>query len=281
MSIMKFTKMHGAGNDYIYVNGFEETIKDRSAFSIKVSDRHFGIGSDGLIVVDPSDVADCKMDMYNADGSQGKMCGNGVRCVAKFVYDNGIVKKEDIAIETLSGIKYIKVTVKDGKVVAARVNMGKPILKADEIPTKFEGDTVVSQKLSIGEKSYDVTCVSMGNPHCILYVDDVKNLDLEKIGPDFENHPMFPDRINTEFIHIVSETEFDMRVWERGSGETLACGTGACAAAVASVLNGYCKRNTDIKVNLIGGTLTINWTDEGDVYMTGPAETVCTGEIEE
>lgn len=281
MSIMKFTKMHGAGNDYIYVNGFEETIKDRSAFSIKVSDRHFGIGSDGLIVVDPSDVADCKMDMYNADGSQGKMCGNGVRCVAKFVYDNGIVKKEDIAIETLSGIKYIKVTVKDGKVVAARVNMGKPILKADEIPTKFEGDTVVSQKLSIGQKSYDVTCVSMGNPHCILYVDDVKNLDLEKIGPDFENHPMFPDRINTEFIHIVSETEFDMRVWERGSGETLACGTGACAAAVASVLNGYCKRNTDIKVNLIGGTLTINWTDEGDVYMTGPAETVCTGEIEE
>lgn len=281
MSVMKFTKMHGAGNDYIYVNGFEETIKDRSAFSIKVSDRHFGIGSDGLIVVDPSDVADCKMDMYNADGSQGKMCGNGVRCVAKFVYDNGIVKKEDIAIETLSGIKYIKVTVKDGKVVAARVNMGKPILKADEIPTKFEGDTVVSQKLSIGEKSYDVTCVSMGNPHCILYVDDVKNLDLEKIGPDFENHPMFPDRINTEFIHIVSETEFDMRVWERGSGETLACGTGACAAAVASVLNGYCKRNTDIKVNLIGGTLTINWTYEGDVYMTGPAETVCTGEIEE
>lgn len=278
---MKFTKMHGAGNDYIYVNGFEETIKDRNAFSIKVSDRHFGIGSDGLIVVDPSEVADCKMDMYNADGSQGKMCGNGVRCVAKFVYDNGIVNKEDIAIETLSGIKYIKVTVKDGKVVAARVNMGKPILKADEIPTKFEGETVVSQKLSIGEKDYDVTCVSMGNPHCILYVDDVKTLDLEKIGPDFENHEMFPDRINTEFIHIISDTEFDMRVWERGSGETLACGTGACAATVASVLNGYCKRNTDIKVNLIGGTLTVNWTDGGDVYMTGPAETVCTGEIDE
>lgn len=278
---MKFTKMHGAGNDYIYVNGFEETIKNRNEFSKKVSDRHFGIGSDGLIVVDPSEVADCKMDMYNADGSQGKMCGNGVRCVAKFVYDNGIVKKEDIAIETLSGIKYIKVTVKDGKVVAARVNMGKPILRAQEIPTKFEGDTVVSKKLSIGESTFDVTCVSMGNPHCILYVDDVKLIDLEKIGPDFENHPMFPDRINTEFIHIVSETEFDMRVWERGSGETLACGTGACAAAVASVLNGYCKRNTDIKVNLLGGTLTINWTDDGDVYMTGPAETVCTGEIEE
>ena len=278
---MKFTKMHGAGNDYIYVNGCEETIKDRNKFSIKVSDRHFGIGSDGLIVVDPSEVADCKMDMYNADGSQGKMCGNGVRCVAKFVYDNGIVNKEDIAIETLSGIKYIKVTVKDGKVVAARVNMGKPILKADEIPTRFEGETVVSQKLSIGKNDYDVTCVSMGNPHCILYVDDVKTLDLEKIGPDFENHEMFPDRINTEFIHIISDTEFDMRVWERGSGETLACGTGACAATVASVLNGYCKRNTDIKVNLIGGTLTVNWTDGGDVYMTGPAETVCTGEIDE
>lgn len=281
MSIMKFTKMHGAGNDYIYVNGFEETIRNRNEFSKKVSDRHFGIGSDGLIVVDPSEVADCKMDMYNADGSQGKMCGNGVRCVAKFVYDNGIVKKDDIAIETLSGIKYIKVTVENGKVTAARVNMGKPILKAAEIPTKFEGDSVISQKLSIGEKSYAVTCVSMGNPHCILYVDNIQKLDLEKIGPDFENHEMFPDRINTEFIHIISETEFDMRVWERGSGETLACGTGACAAAVASVLNGYCKRNTDIKVNLLGGTLTINWTDDGDVYMTGPAATVCTGEIEE
>ncbi len=278
---MKFTKMHGAGNDYIYVNGFEETIRDRSGFSVKVSDRHFGIGSDGLIVVDPSDVADCKMDMYNADGSQGKMCGNGVRCVAKFVYDNGIVKKDDIAIETLSGIKYIKVTVENGRVVAARVNMGKPILKSDEIPTRFGGETVVSQKLSIGEKSYSVTCVSMGNPHCVTFVDDVKALDLEKIGPGFENHEMFPDRINTEFIHVISETEFDMRVWERGSGETLACGTGACAAAVACVLNGCCKRNTDIKVNLLGGTLTVNWTDGGDVYMTGPAETVCTGEIEE
>ena len=278
---MKFTKMHGAGNDYIYVNGFEEKIKDRSAFSIKVSDRHFGIGSDGLIVIDPSDKADFKMDMYNADGSQGKMCGNGIRCVAKFVYDNGMTDKDEVAIETLSGIKFIKLKTENGKAVAATVNMGKPILKAGEIPTKFEGDTVVSQKLSIGENDYSVTCVSMGNPHCILYVDDVQPLNLEKIGPSFENHPMFPERINTEFIHIVSETEMDMRVWERGSGETLACGTGACASVVASVLNGYCKKDTEIKVNLLGGTLFIKWTESGEVYMTGPASTVCTGEIDE
>lgn len=278
---MKFTKMHGAGNDYIYVNGFEEKIKDRSAFSVKVSDRHFGIGSDGLIVIDPSDKADFKMDMYNADGSQGKMCGNGIRCVAKFVYDNKMTDKDEVAIETLSGIKYIKLKTENGKAVAATVNMGKPILKAGEIPTKYEGDTVVSQKLSIGENDYSVTCVSMGNPHCILYVDDVKSLDLEKIGPGFENHPMFPERINTEFIHIVSPTEMDMRVWERGSGETLACGTGACAAVVASVLNGYCERDKEIKVNLLGGTLFIKWTQSGEVYMTGPAQTVCTGEIDE
>ncbi len=278
---MKFTKMHGAGNDYIYVNGFEEKINDRSAFSIKVSDRHFGIGSDGLIVIDPSDKADFKMDMYNADGSQGKMCGNGIRCVAKFVYDNKMTDKDEVAIETLSGIKYIKLKTENGKAVAATVNMGKPILKAGEIPTKFEGDTVVSQKLSIGENDYSVTCVSMGNPHCILYVDDVKSLDLEKIGPGFENHPMFPERINTEFIHIVSPTEMDMRVWERGSGETLACGTGACASVVASVLNGFCKKDTEIKVNLLGGTLFVKWTESGEVYMTGPASTVCTGEIDE
>ncbi|HAQ63626.1 MAG TPA: diaminopimelate epimerase [Ruminococcaceae bacterium] len=278
---MKFTKMHGAGNDYIYVNGFEEKIKDRSAFSVKVSDRHFGIGSDGLIVIDPSDKADFKMDMYNADGSQGKMCGNGIRCVAKFVYDNKMTDKDEVAIETLSGIKYIKLKIEGDKAVAATVNMGNPILKAEEIPTKFEGDTVVSQKLSIGENDYSVTCVSMGNPHCILYVDDVKTLNLEKIGPDFENHPMFPERINTEFIHIVSPTEMDMRVWERGSGETLACGTGACAAVVASVLNGCCERDKEIKVNLLGGTLFIKWTQSGEVYMTGPAQTVCTGEIDE
>ena len=220
------------------------------------------------------------MDIYNADGSRAKMCGNATRCVAKYVYDNKMTDKTEIALETLSGIKFIKITVKDGKAVAARVNMGAPILTPREIPTKFDGETVVSQKLTVDDKAYAVTCVSMGNPHCVLYTDDVRALDLPRIGPKFENHEMFPDRINTEFVHIVSETEFDMRVWERGSGETLACGTGACAATVASILNGCCKRDTEIKVNLLGGTLYINWTADGDVYMTGPAETVCTGEID-
>ncbi len=275
---MKFTKMQGAGNDYIYVNCFEETVADPEAVSVRVSDRHFGIGADGLVLIKPSDKADFFMDIYNADGSRAKMCGNATRCVAKYVYDNKMTDKDEIALETLSGVKIIKLTVQDGKAVAARVNMGAPILAAREIPTEFDGETVVSQKLTVGKKTYDVTCVSMGNPHCILYAEDVKALDLPRIGPAFENHEMFPDRINTEFIHIVSETEFDMRVWERGSGETLACGTGACAAAVASILNGYCRRDTEIKVNLLGGTLYINWTADGDVYMTGPAETVCTGE---
>ena len=277
---MKFTKMQGAGNDYIYVNCFTETVKNPEETAVRVSDRHFGVGADGLVLICPSENADFFMDIYNADGSRAKMCGNATRCVAKYVYDNKMTDKTEIALETLSGIKYIKITVKDGKAVAARVNMGAPILTPREIPTKFDGETVVSQNLTIDDTTYAVTCVSMGNPHCVLYTDDVHAPDLPRIGPKFENHEMFPDRINTEFVHIVSETEFDMRVWERGSGETLACGTGACAATVASILNGYCKRNTEIKVNLLGGTLYINWTADGDVYMTGPAETVCTGEID-
>lgn len=278
---MKFTKMHGAGNDYIYINCFEETVKDPEKLAIKVSDRHFGIGSDGLILISPSDKADFKMNIYNADGSEGMMCGNGIRCVSKYVYDNGMTDKDEISVETRSGVKLIKMNVENGKVVSARVNMGEPILEAEKIPTKFDGENVVRQKLTIDGKEYEVTCVSMGNPHCIVYVDDVKNIDLEKIGPKFENNEMFPERINTEFVHVVSDTELDMRVWERGSGETLACGTGSCAVTVASVLCGYCKRNTEIKINLLGGTLTDIWTDGGDVYMTGPAATVCTGEIEE
>lgn len=277
---MKFTKMQGAGNDYIYVNCFTETVKNPEETAVRVSDRHFGVGADGLVLICPSDKADFFMDIYNADGSRAKMCGNATRCVAKYVYDNKMTDKTEIALETLSGIKRIKITVQDGKAVAARVNMGAPILTPREIPTKFDGETVVSQNLTIDDTAYAVTCVSMGNPHCVLYTDDVHAPDLPRIGPKFENHEMFPDRINTEFVHIVSETEFDMRVWERGSGETLACGTGACAATVASILNGYCKRDTEIKVNLLGGTLYINWTADGDVYMTGPAETVCTGEID-
>ncbi|MDD6271241.1 MAG: diaminopimelate epimerase [Ruminococcus sp.] len=278
---MKFTKMHGAGNDYIYINCFEETVKNPEKLAIKVSDRHFGIGSDGLILISPSNKADFKMNIYNADGSEGMMCGNGIRCVSKYVYDNGMTDKDEISVETRSGIKLIKMNVENGKVVSARVNMGEPILEAEKIPTKFDGENVIRRKLTIDEKEYEVTCVSMGNPHCIVYVDDVKNIDLEKIGPKFENNEMFPERINTEFVHVVSDTELDMRVWERGSGETLACGTGSCAVTVASVLCGYCKRNTEIKINLLGGTLTDIWTDGGDVYMTGPAATVCTGEIEE
>lgn len=278
---MKFTKMHGAGNDYIYINCFEETVKNPEKLAIKVSDRHFGIGSDGLILISPSDKADFKMNIYNADGSEGMMCGNGIRCVSKYVYDNGMTDKDEISVETRSGIKLIKMNVENGKVVSARVNMGEPILEAEKIPTKFDGENVIRQKLTIDKKEYEVTCVSMGNPHCIVYVDDVKDIDLEKIGPKFENNEMFPERINTEFVHVVSDTELDMRVWERGSGETLACGTGSCAVTVASVLCGYCKRNTEIKINLLGGTLTDIWTDGGDVYMTGPAATVCTGEIEE
>ena len=277
---MKFTKMQGAGNDYIYVNCFTETVKNPEETAVRVSDRHFGVGADGLVLICPSENADFFMDIYNADGSRAKMCGNATRCVAKYVYDNKMTDKTEIALETLSGIKCIKITVQDGKAVAARVNMGAPILTPREITTKFDGETVVSQNLTIDDTAYAVTCVSMGNPHCVLYTDDVHALDLPRIGPKFENHEMFPDRINTEFVHIVSETEFDMRVWERGSGETLACGTGACAATVASILNGYCKRDTEIKVNVLGGTLYINWTADGDVYMTGPAETVCTGEID-
>lgn len=277
---MKFTKMQGAGNDYVYVNGFTETIGDRSAAAKFVSDRHFGIGADGLVVIDPSDTADFKMDMYNADGSQGKMCGNAIRCVAKYVYDNKMTDKAEIAIETLSGIKYIKAETENGKVVSASVNMGEPILTPSEIPTRFSGEAVVNMPIELNGGAVLVTCVSMGNPHCVIFCDDVQGLDLPAIGPQYENHPMFPDRINTEFIRVTDKNTLEMRVWERGSGETLACGTGACAAAVAAVLCGKCEKNADIRVNLLGGSLTINWTDEGFVRMTGPATTVFSGEIE-
>lgn len=276
---MKFTKMQGAGNDYIYVNAFEECVEDPAKTARLVSDRHFGVGADGLVCICPSENADFFMDIYNADGSRAKMCGNAIRCVAKYVYDRGMTDKTEIAIETLSGIKTVKVFTEGGKVTAARVNMGAPILAAREIPTTFDGDFVVSQKLTIDETDYAVTCVSMGNPHCVLFVDDVEGLELEKIGPRFEHHERFPDRINTEFVRTITPTEFDMRVWERGSGETLACGTGACASAVASVLNGRAERDTDIRVNLRGGQLVIRWSKNGDVYMTGPAEEVFSGEI--
>lgn len=282
---MKFVKMHGCGNDYVYVNGFTEKVKNPSEVAQMVSDRHFGIGSDGLIIINPSQVADFEMAMYNADGSRGEMCGNGIRCVAKFVYDFGLTDKTSISVETLAGIKYLDLTVKDGKVVTVRVNMGAPILTPAEIPVEPSlfpeaKDAVVAQPLTVAGKAYKVTCVSMGNPHDVIFMDeDVRTLDLEKIGPDFEHHPAFPKRTNTEFVNVIDETHLRMRVWERGSGETLACGTGTCATVVAAVLNGLTKDAVDVE--LLGGSLHIEWDREANlVYMTGPATVVFTGEID-
>ena len=276
---MKFTKMHGIGNDYVYVNCFKETVEHPSEAAIKVSDRHFGIGSDGLILIKPSEVADGKMEMYNADGSQGAMCGNGIRCVAKYMYDYGITDKTSISVETKSGIKYLDLTIRDGKVDTVKVNMGTPILKAADIPVRSEKEQVINEPVMVDGKEWKITCVSMGNPHAITYIDDVKNLEIEKIGPKFENHEIFPDRVNTEFVHVIDRNTVEMRVWERGSGETLACGTGACAVAVSSILNGLTEE--EVTVKLLGGDLKIFWDrTENKVYMTGSATTVFDGEID-
>ena len=278
---MKFTKMHGIGNDYVYVNCFEETVEDPAAVARFVSDRHFGIGSDGLILIKPSEAADCEMDMYNLDGSQGAMCGNGIRCVAKYAYDYGIVHKTQISVATRSGIKYLDLTVKDGKVSQVKVNMGAPILTAIQIPVVSEKEEVINEPLEVNGETYYITAVSMGNPHAIVYMTDVDHLDIEKIGPSFENHVAFPDRVNTEFVEVLDEHTVKMRVWERGSGETLACGTGACAVAVASILNERVDSDKPVTVKLLGGDLEIYWNrQENLVYMTGPATTVFDGEID-
>lgn len=276
---MKFTKMQGIGNDYVYVNCLEETVENPAAVAVKVSDRHFGIGSDGLILIKPSDVADFEMEMYNADGSQGNMCGNGIRCVAKYVYDYGLTDKTSISVNTKSGIKYLELTVKDGKVEEVRVNMGSPVLKTEQVPMIYPGrEQVISQPLNVNQEIYEVTAVSMGNPHAIVYMDDVKNLNIEEVGPHFEKHKAFPESVNTEFVRVIDRNTVEMRVWERGSGETLACGTGACAVAVASVLNGYTDEH--VTVRLLGGELKIYWDrEENLVYMTGPAAVVFDGEI--
>lgn len=277
---MKFTKMHGIGNDYVYVNCFQEEVKNPAEVSKYVSDRHFGIGSDGLILIKPSDVADFKMDMYNADGSQGEMCGNGIRCVAKYVYDYGLTDKETISVETLAGIKHLELTIEEGKVALVRVNMGSPELVPEKIPVAVEGERAINVPLEVKGNSYQMNCVSMGNPHCVIFMEeDVRNLNLEAIGPDFENHQRFPKRINTEFVNVLDNQTLRMRVWERGSGETLACGTGACATAVAAMLNGHVQK--EVTVHLLGGDLKIQW-DGGNapVYMTGPATTVFDGIIE-
>ena len=278
---MKFTKMHGIGNDYVYVNCFEETVDNPAEVARFVSDRHYGIGSDGLILIKPSDIADCEMDMYNLDGSQGAMCGNGIRCVAKYAYDYGIVINTSISVATRSGIKYLDLSVRNGKVSTVKVNMGSPILSPKEIPFVSEKEQVINEPLEIDGETFHITAISMGNPHGIVFMDDIDNLEIEKIGPKFENHIAFPDRVNTEFVKVLDRHTVQMRVWERGSGETLACGTGACAVAVASILNGHVDGDSPVTVRLLGGNLEIFWNrQENLVYMTGPATTVFDGEID-
>lgn len=284
---MKFTKMHGCGNDYVYVDCTKEVISDIAATAVRVSDRHFGIGSDGLILIKSSEVADFEMDMYNADGSRGKMCGNGIRCVAKYVYDHGLTNKTEITVDTQAGIKTLQLTVCDGKVSKVRVDMGEPVLIPQEIPVKasvlgLAGDrreAIIAQPFTVANSSYDITCVSMGNPHCITFIDeDVRSFPLEAIGSLFEKHELFPEGVNTEFVNIIDKEHLRMRVWERGSGETLACGTGACAVAVASYLNGFTGRKVDVE--LMGGHLEIVYdAATNHVFMTGPATEVFSGEI--
>lgn len=276
---MKFTKMHGCGNDYVYVNLFEEKVENPAEVSIKVSDRHFGIGSDGLITIGPSDKADFRMHIYNADGSEAEMCGNGIRCVAKYVYDHHLTDKTEITVETGAGILTLILFPKDGKVEQVRVDMGEPILEPSQIPVVADGDKVIDEPIEVGGKTWNMTCVSMGNPHAVVFVDDTANFPLETYGPLFENHERFPKRTNTEFVQIISRTEANMRVWERGSAETWACGTGTCACVMACILNG--KTEDKVLVHLRGGDLTIEYDRESNhVFMTGPATEVFSGEIE-
>ncbi len=273
---MEFTKMEGCGNDYIYVNGFTTKIQHPEQLSRIISDRHFGIGSDGLIIIHPSEIADFKMSMYNADGSEGKMCGNGIRCVAKYVYDNRMTDKTTITVETLSGIKTLLLHVEDEKVKTVRVDMGSPILSADKIPVISPNNRLINEPVIIDGLEYRITCVSMGNPHAVIFIPNTDTLDIEQIGPKFEKNEMFPESTNTEFVQLIDDTTIKMRVWERGSGETLACGTGACASAMAGILNGLTK--DVVNVQLLGGDLLIEYDRENDkVYMTGPAKTVFTG----
>ena len=261
-----------------YVNCFKEKVEHPSEVARFVSDRHFGIGSDGLIMINPSKVADFEMEMYNADGSRGEMCGNGIRCVAKYVYDYGLTDKTSISVETLGGIKYLDLTIKDGKVALVKVDMGKPELKPERIPIVSDEERVVNEPIIVGGMEYRMTGVSMGNPHVVVYVKDLEGVKIEHVGPKFENHERFPKRVNTEFAKVLDRKTVEMRVWERGSGETLACGTGACAVAVASILNGMTEEQVTVK--LLGGDLLIEWDQEADrVYMTGPATVVYDGEI--
>lgn len=269
--------MQGLGNDYVYVNCLKERVENPSEMAVRISNRNFGVGSDGLILIKPSDRADFEMEMYNADGSRSEMCGNGIRCVGKYVYDYGLTDQTRVAVDTLAGIKYLELIVEDGRVSEVQVDMGSPILKPEQIPVLAEGHQVVDEPILIDGREYHMTAVSMGNPHTVIYVDDVRKVDLEDIGPRFERHERFPNRVNTEFVHVLDRKTVEMRVWERGTGETLACGTGACAVAVSSILNGFTE--PEVTVKLLGGDLRIRWDrEENKVYMTGPAVVVFDGE---
>ncbi|MDR1628210.1 MAG: diaminopimelate epimerase [Oscillospiraceae bacterium] len=275
---LKFTKMHGCGNDYIYVNCFDQELLFPEEFSRKFSQRRYGIGSDGLILVCPSDVADAKMRMFNADGSEGKMCGNGIRCVGKFLSDNNLALSKKMTVETLSGIKEVLLLSNDGDIGILKVNMGAPDFFAGNIPVSSNKSEVVYEDFYIDNINYKITCLSMGNPHCVVFMNDIDNIDIEKIGPSFEKNSIFPEGVNTEFTEVMDESNIKMRVWERGSGETSACGTGACASAVASVRNGLCEKGKDIAVHLLGGKLIINYSNNA-VHMTGEAKKIFEGEV--
>lgn len=278
IKVMKFYKMHGIGNDYIYFDCMKGELENLSELSKRLSDRHFSIGGDGIILLCKSDIADCKMRMFNADGSEGKMCGNGIRCVGKLAHDLGYIKGDSCTVETLSGIKTLQFTIdNDNLVSAVKVNMGKAELAARSIPSTFSGEKVVAAPLTIGGETFEVTLVSIGNPHCVIF-QDPDTADVEGVGRLIETHPAFPERVNVEFIEVIDKNRLKMRVWERGSGETLACGTGACAAVVASCLNGYSKKGEEVTISLLGGDLKITYTDEA-VYMTGGATLAFTGEV--
>lgn len=280
--MLTFSKMHGIGNDYIYINCFQETVTDPEKLSIFMSNVRFGVGSDGLVLILPSEVADFRMRIFNADGSEAMMCGNATRCVGKYVYEHGMTDKTEVSLETNSGIKYLTLYVNEAtnEVDAVKVDMGKAILKPADIPVADDGDRFIAKLVVVDGVSYDMTCVSMGNPHAVVFLPEIDSLDLEKMGPSFEHHPLFPNRVNTEFIRVIDDHTLQMRVWERGSGETFACGTGACAAAVASVLNGYCKREQEILIHLRGGDLRIIYHNDESVTMIGPATFIFEGKME-
>lgn len=280
--MLNFTKMEGTGNDYIYIDLIKQNIKcDFSKLAKKLSNRNYSIGSDGIILILPSKIADYKMKMYNKDGSEGMMCGNGIRCVAKYSYEHGLVSKDIITVETKSGVKTLKLTIADGKVTYVSVDMGVAVIKPEDIPVNDDADTFIKRKMTVDGKEYEVTCVSMGNPHAVIFTTGIDDMELDKIGPLFEHHELFPEQINTEFVEVIDEHTLKMRVWERGSGETMSCGTGTCAVTVAAVLNGYCRRDEEVTIKIRGGELKDTYLSDGRVIMKGTATHVFDGEIEE